>query len=140
MISRRSMVDPIKLAKEHAQYMSSLHLSSLRNGGVISPSSFRGESGEGFGRVIGVSAPQPSPAPTDAPHNVERWSHELMISSISDVNSFIIFLSSLPLLSMSTAFPLLLTLSGLDFCGRLDIGGLAFGCALGGDKVVELIE
>lgn len=44
------------------------------------------------------------------PHNVERWSHELIISSISDVNSFIIFLSSLPLLSMSTAFPLLLTL------------------------------
>ncbi len=44
------------------------------------------------------------------PHNVERWSHELMISSISDVNSFIIFLSSLPLLSMSTVFPLLLTL------------------------------
>jgi hypothetical protein len=67
MISRRSMVDPIKLAKEHAQYMSSLHLSSLRNGGVISPNSFRGESGEGFGGVIGVSAPQPSPAPTDAP-------------------------------------------------------------------------
>jgi hypothetical protein len=74
------------------------------------------------------------------PHNVERWSHELMISSISDVNSFNIFLSSLPLLSMSTAFPLLLTLSGLDFCGRLDIGGLAFGCVLGGDQVVELIE
>jgi hypothetical protein len=67
MISRRSMVDPIKLAKEHAQYMSSLHLSSLRNGGVISPNSFRGESGEGFGRVIGVSAPQPSPDPTDVP-------------------------------------------------------------------------
>jgi hypothetical protein len=44
MISRRSMVDPIKLAKEHAQYMSSLHLSSLRNGGVVSPNSFQGES------------------------------------------------------------------------------------------------
>jgi hypothetical protein len=64
MISSHSIVDPIKMAKESAQYKSSLHISSLETGGAqMALNGFRGESGNGFSEST-VIASGPAPSPT----------------------------------------------------------------------------
>ncbi|CAM6046473.1 unnamed protein product, partial [Sphagnum compactum] len=72
MISCHSIVDPIKMAKESAQYKSSLHISSLETGGAqMALNGFRGESGNGFSEST-VIASGPAPSPTGAPTSDQK--------------------------------------------------------------------
>jgi hypothetical protein len=72
MISCHSIADPIKMAKESAQYKSSLHISSLETGGAqMALNGFRGESGNGFSEST-VIASGPAPSPTGAPTSDQK--------------------------------------------------------------------
>jgi hypothetical protein len=72
MISCHSIVDPIKMAKESAQYKSSLHISSLETGGAqMALNGLRGESGNGFSDST-VIASGPAPSPTGAPNSDQK--------------------------------------------------------------------
>jgi hypothetical protein len=70
MISYHSIVDPIKMAKESAQYKSSLHISSLETA-QMALNGFRGESGNGFSEST-VIASGPAPSPTGAPSSDQK--------------------------------------------------------------------